>query len=144
VSDYNRRIIETFRANGGEVGGQYAGMPLLLLTTTGRRTGRPHTTPLAYLAQDGDLVVFASKGGAPTNPDWFHNLRAHPVATVEVGADRFEARARITAGEERARLFALQAERRPQFAGYAAGTSREIPVVVLSPAGGVLRKFQQT
>jgi deazaflavin-dependent oxidoreductase (nitroreductase family) len=144
VSDYNRRIIEKFRANGGKVGGQYAATPLLLLTTTGRRTGRPHTTPLAYLAQDGELVVFATKGGAPTNPDWFHNLRAHPVATVEVGAERFEAHARITAGDERARLYALQAERRPQFAEYAAATSREIPVVVLQPADGVLHNFQQT
>jgi deazaflavin-dependent oxidoreductase (nitroreductase family) len=144
VNEYNRRVIEEFRANGGHVGGPYAGMPLLLLTTTGARSGRPHTTPLAYLVDGDALVVFGTKGGAPTNPDWFHNLRASPCATVEVGTETFAARARIAAGEERARLFGRQAEQRPQFAEYAARTSRQIPVVVLSPSDGGLHSFSQT
>jgi len=144
VNEYNRRVIEEFRASGGRVGGAYLGTPLLLLTTTGARSGRPHTTPLAYLADGDTLVVFGTKGGAPTNPDWYFNLRASPIATVEVGTETFEARARITAGEERARLFARQAEQRPQFAEYEARTSREIPVVVLAPADGVLRRFPHT
>jgi deazaflavin-dependent oxidoreductase (nitroreductase family) len=135
VSDYNRRVIEEFRANGGAVGGAYAGGTLLLLTSAGARTGRPHTTPLMYLADGGRLVVFATKGGAPTNPDWYHNLRANPVAVVEVGTETLEVRATVARGEERRRLFAAQAERRPQFAEYAAVTTREIPVVVLEPLG---------
>jgi deazaflavin-dependent oxidoreductase (nitroreductase family) len=126
-------VIDEFRAKGGKVGGPYLGAPLLLLTTTGARSGRPHTTPLMYL-DDGDrLVVFGTKGGGPTNPDWYYNLLADPRATVEVGDDSFEVRARMTAGQERDRLFASQAERRPQFADYEAMTPRAIPVVVLEP-----------
>jgi deazaflavin-dependent oxidoreductase (nitroreductase family) len=144
VNEYNRRVIEEFRANGGRVGGAYLGTPLLLLTTTGARSGRPHTTPLVYLVDDDGLVVFGTKGGAPTNPDWYYNLRADPIATVEVGTETFEARARITAGDERARLFARQAERRPQLAEYQARTSREIPAVVLTPVDEALHSFRQT
>ena len=133
MNEYNRRVIEEFRANAGAVGGPYEGATLLLLTTTGARTGREHTTPLMYLADNGRLVVFGSKGGAPTNPDWYYNLRAHPLATVEVGRETVPMRASIAHGEERQRLFDAQVEVRPQFADYAARTSREIPVIVLEP-----------
>jgi len=131
MSEYNRRVIEEFRANGGKVGGPYEGATLLLLTTTGAKSGRPHTTPLMYLPDGERLVVFGTKAGAPTHPDWYYNLRANPTATVEVGPERFDVRATVTTGEERQRLFARQAELRPQFAEYAAKTTREIPVVAL-------------
>jgi deazaflavin-dependent oxidoreductase (nitroreductase family) len=131
VSDYNQRVIEEFRANGGVVGGGFERLPLLLLTTTGARSGRLRTTPLAYLEDAGRLVVFASAGGAPRNPGWYHNLRADPIATVELGVEQFEVRAIMAEGAERERLFAAQAARRPQFAEYQAKTSRTIPVVVL-------------
>ena len=129
-SDYNRRVIEEFRANSGRVAA-FEGATLLLLTTIGAKTRRVHTTPLVYLPDGEALVVFGTKGGAPTNPDWYHNLRANPTATVEVGDDRFEVRARIAAGEERERLFARQKSLRPQFAEYEAKSGRAIPVVVL-------------
>ena len=130
-SDWNHRIIEEFRSNGGKVGGSFEGAPMLLLTSTGAKTGRPHTTPLVYL-RDGDrLIVFASKGGAPTNPDWYHNLRAHEIATVEVGDETFEVKASISQGDERDRLYARQTRSRPQFADYATKTTRKIPVIVL-------------
>jgi deazaflavin-dependent oxidoreductase (nitroreductase family) len=141
VNEYNRRVIEEFRANGGQVGGSYLGTQLLLLTTTGAHSGRPHTTPLVYLLDGESLVVFGTKGGAPRNPDWYFNLRASPIATVEVGTESFDARARITSGDERARLFARQVERRPQFAEYEARTTREIPVVALMRANGALQRF---
>ena len=137
MNEYNRRVIETFRANGGEVGGPYAGSTLLLLTSIGARSGRPHTTPLVYLADGERLVVFGTKGGAPTNPDWYYNLRANPDAAIEVGTETIRVRATIASGEERERLFAAQAERRPHFAEYAAKTRREIPVVVLERLGPV-------
>jgi deazaflavin-dependent oxidoreductase (nitroreductase family) len=131
VSSYNSRIIDEFRANAGRVGGSYAGTALLLLTSTGAKSGRAHTTPLAYLEDGQRLVVFGSKGGGPTNPDWYHNLRANPDATVEVGAERFPVRARVAEGDERERLFSRQKELRPQFAEYERRTKRTIPVVVL-------------
>jgi deazaflavin-dependent oxidoreductase (nitroreductase family) len=131
MSEYNQRVIEEFRANGGKVGGPYEGAPLLLLTTTGARSGRPHTTPVMYLPDGDRLIVFGTKAGAPTHPDWYHNLRANPTATVEVGPERFDVRATITSGEERRRLFDRQAELRPQFAEYEAKTTREIPVIAL-------------
>ena len=136
MNEYNRRVIEAFRANGGAVGGPYTGATMLLLTTTGARTGRPHTTPLMYLPDGDRLVVFGTKGGAPTNPDWYHNVRANPLASVEVGTETRQVRATVASGEERRRLFAAQAERRPQFVEYAAMTAREIPVVVLEPLDG--------
>ena len=103
MSDYNRAIIEEFRANEGRVGGNFEGRPLLLLTTTGARSCRSYTKPLVYLPDDGRLVVFASKGGAPTNPDWYHNLMAHPDATIEVGTDEIPVRARLATPEIRFR-----------------------------------------
>lgn len=127
----NTPVIEELRANGGQLRGERAGQPLLLLTTTGARSGRPHTTPMLYLRDGERLVVFASKGGEPTHPDWFHNLQANPRAAVEVGAERFEVRAEVVTGPERDELFARQVALHPQFADYQAATTRQIPVVAL-------------
>ena len=128
----NQAVIDEFRANGGQMlTGTHAGRALLLLTTTGAKSGRPFTSPLAY-TRDGDrYVVIASKGGAPTNPDWYHNLVANPEVTVEVGAETFRARAIPAEGEERDRLYAAQAAERPVFAEYQQKTTRRIPVIVL-------------
>ncbi len=131
TSDWNRSIIEEFRANAGKVGGRFAGATVLLLTTKGARSGQPHTTPLVYLPDGERLVVFASKGGAPTNPDWYHNLRKHPEVSVEVGTEKFDARAVAATGQERDSLYARQAARFPAFADYEKRTTRKIPVVVL-------------
>ena len=133
-SDYNRRIIEEFRANGGTVTSHPARDQLLLLTTTGAKTGRRLTTPVMY-SRDGDrLLVYASKAGAPTHPAWYHNLVAHPRVTVEVGTETFEAEATVVTGEERDRLYNRHAERYPGFAEYQAKTTRTIPVVALTRA----------
>jgi deazaflavin-dependent oxidoreductase (nitroreductase family) len=133
-NDWNKAGIEEFRANGGKVGGQFDGSPLLLLTTAGAKTGRPYTTPVMYLPDGDRLVVFASKGGAPTNPDWYHNLVAHPTATVEVGTETYQVDAVVTTGEERDQLYARQAEQFPGFAEYEAKTTRTIPVIRLKRA----------
>jgi deazaflavin-dependent oxidoreductase (nitroreductase family) len=133
-NDWNKAVIEEFRANGGKVGGQFDGSPLLLLTTAGAKTGRPYTTPVMYLPDGDRLVVFASKGGAPTNPDWYHNLVAHPTATVEVGTETYQVDAVVTTGEERDQLYARQAEQFPGFAEYEAKTTRTIPVIRLKRA----------
>lgn len=131
VNDWNSKIIEEFRSNEGKVGGPFEGAPVLLLTTTGAKSGKRHTTPMMYLSEDGRFYVFASKAGAPTNPDWYHNLVANPTVTVEIGADSYEATAAPLAGEERDRIFAEQAQRYPGFAEYEAKTTRVIPVVEL-------------
>jgi deazaflavin-dependent oxidoreductase (nitroreductase family) len=133
-TDFNARIIDEFRANEGRVGGRFEGTPLLLLSHTGARSGRRRVNPLAYQSEGGRYVVFASKGGAPTNPDWYHNLRAHPNVTIEVGTDTIDVLASEATGEERERLFRAQAERLPQFAEYQRRTERAIPVIVLTPA----------
>jgi deazaflavin-dependent oxidoreductase (nitroreductase family) len=133
---FNQDIIDQFRAHGGTiVRGQFTGRALLLLTTTGARTGRHVTSPLAYTRSGDAYVVIASKGGAPTNPDWYHNLVANPDVNVVVGAESFAARARIAEGEERERLFAAQAALMPGFADYQRKTTRQIPVVVLERVG---------
>ena len=131
---FNRQLIEEFRANGGKVGGMFAGAPLLLLTTTGAKSGQQRVAPLAYTTDNGCLVVIASKGGAPTHPDWFHNLRANPEATVEVGTESYPVRATIPEGAERQRLFDQMAGQMPNFAEYQRNTTRKIPVVVLERA----------
>jgi deazaflavin-dependent oxidoreductase (nitroreductase family) len=129
--DPNANVIEEFRANQGRLGGMFDSMQLLLLTSTGAKTGRPFTKPLAY-TKDGDrYVIVASFGGAPTHPAWYHNLVAHPEVTVEVGADKFPAHATLTTGEERERLFNQHAAQYPQFNDYKAKTTRELPVFVL-------------
>jgi len=131
VNDFNRSLIEEFRANHGKVKGGFEGAPLLLLTTTGARSGRKHTTPVVYM-QDGErILVFGSKGGAPTNPAWYHNLVANPVVTVELPDEQFEARAVVTKGEERDRLFDRQKSLMPGFADYERKTTRQIPVIAL-------------
>jgi deazaflavin-dependent oxidoreductase (nitroreductase family) len=132
MSEFNRAIIEEFRANGGKVGGSFEGAHVLLLTSTGAKSGQRRTTPLMYMPDGERMVIFASKGGAPTNPAWYHNLRANRSATVEVGADTVDVDAAVTSGEERERLFKRQAELYPQFAEYAEKTTREIPVVALT------------
>jgi deazaflavin-dependent oxidoreductase (nitroreductase family) len=132
VSDYNARIIEEFRANEGRVGGHWQGRDLLLLTTRGRRSGREYTTPMVYTRDGERLLVYASQGGSPDHPDWYLNLVANPEVVVEVGADRYQARATPLEGEERDREFAAQTERSPQFGQYQAQTDRVIPVVALT------------
>ncbi|MGH2409704.1 MAG: nitroreductase family deazaflavin-dependent oxidoreductase [Chloroflexota bacterium] len=132
---FNAGIIAEFRAHGGKVGGPFAGAPLLLLTTTGAKSGRRTTTPLMYAEDGGRLIVFASKAGAPENPARYHNLLAHPEVTLEVGTETFTAKATPITGEERDRLYDEQAARNPGFAEYQAKTSRKIPVVALKRAG---------
>ena len=133
MSDYDAAIIEEFRANAGRLGGSWEGRDLLLLTTTGRKSGRPHTKPMVY-TRDGDrLLVYASKGGAPSHPDWYLNLATDPHVVVEVGPNRYDAIATPLEGEERDREFAAQAERNPVFGDYERKTSRVIPVVALTP-----------
>jgi deazaflavin-dependent oxidoreductase (nitroreductase family) len=131
MKDWNRQVIDEFHANGGKVGGPFEGAPLLLLTTTGAKSGKKSTTPLMYLPDGDRMFIFASKGGSPTNPDWYHNLVAHPNATVEVGTDKFDVTATVVTGEERDRIYAEQSKRYPNFAEYQEKTTRRIPVVEL-------------
>jgi deazaflavin-dependent oxidoreductase (nitroreductase family) len=130
-NDWNRQIIEEFRANGGKVGGMFANANLLLLTTTGAKSGQRRVNPLGYLAEGDRLFIFATKRGEPTNPDWYHNLLAHPDVTVEVGTETFEATATVLPDEERDRIYAKQAALVPTFANYQSKTDRIIPVVEL-------------
>ena len=132
VTDFNQAIIDEFRANGGRVGGGFAGAPMVLLHHTGAKTGAERVSPLVYQAHDDGFVVFGSKGGAPTHPQWYRNLVAHPDATVEVGTETVPVRARTATGDERERIWAKQKELMPGFADYeqTAG-DREIPVVIL-------------
>ena len=127
----NLRVIEEFRAHRGSVPGRSSGFPLLLLTTTGAKSGQRRTTPVAYLQDGLRLVVFASKGGGPTSPDWYHNLVANPTVTIEAGPETYEARAVVAMGEERDRLYARQADLYPVFGEYQQKTARRIPVVIL-------------
>lgn len=132
-NDFNARIIEEFRANQGRVGAPFEGSTLLLLHHRGAKSGKTRVNPLVYL-RDGDrYVVFASKAGAPTNPDWYHNLKAHPNVTIEVGPETIEAMASEAAPEERDRLFRAQVERSSQFGEYQQKTDRIIPAMVLTP-----------
>jgi len=132
MSDWNTAIIEEFRANGGQAGGNFEGKPLLLLHHTGARTGTGRVSPLMYQAVDDHYAVFASKAGADTNPDWFHNLAAHPDTEVEVGSEVVAVRARIAEGDERERIWTQQKAEWPFFAEYEQKTARtHIPVIVL-------------
>lgn len=132
----NQRVIAEFRAHGGRVGGYFAGIPLLLLTTTGAKSGGPHTAPLGYLADGSRYVVFAAAGGASSGPDWYRNLVADPRATVGVGTEVLEATAVVTTGEERDALFERHAAVQPQLALYQSRTTRQIPVIALSRRAG--------
>jgi deazaflavin-dependent oxidoreductase (nitroreductase family) len=132
MSDFNRAVIEEFRANDGKVGGGFAGAPMVLLTTTGAKSGEKRVNPLVGLVDGGTLYVVASKAGAPTSPDWYHNLLANPEVEVEFGGDRFEATAvPIVSGAERDRLYAAQVAAQPGFADYEKATTRVIPIVEL-------------
>ncbi len=135
MNDFNAQIIDEFRANEGRVGGPFEGAPMVLLTTTGAKSGVRRTTPLVCLEGEGGTVyVFASKAGAPTNPAWYHNLVAHPDVTVEHGTERYAATAVPLSGAERDDVFARQAALRPNFADYQEKTERTIPVVALQRA----------
>ena len=131
VNDWNAQIISEFRANGGKVGGPFEGATVLLLTHTGAKSGKKRTNPLVYLAQGDRMYVFASKGGAATNPDWYHNLLANPASTVEVGTETYAVEAQPLTGAERDRIWKIQSELQPTFAGYQRNTRRKIPVVAL-------------
>ena len=131
--DFNAKVIDEFRANQGRVGGKWERTPLLLLHHTGAKSGKQRVNPLAYLRDDGRYVVIASKGGAPSNPGWYHNLKAQPHVTIEVGTKTIDVVASEATGEERERLFRTQAGRSPQLAEYERKTVRVIPVIVLTP-----------
>ena len=128
---YNRALIEEFRTNGGKVTGMFEGAPLVLVTTTGAKSGQPRIAPVAYTRDGDNVVIIASKGGAPTSPDWFHNLVANPDVTVELPDETYAARAIVPEGAERDRLFNAMAAKMPNFAEYQKATTRVIPVVVL-------------
>ena len=128
---FNEKLIDEFRANGGKVGGVFAGRPMMLLTTTGKKSGEPRVAPLVYSTDGDDVVVIASKGGAPTNPDWYYNLLTNSTVTAEVGTETYQAEALVVSGEERQRLYDAQATEMPMFAEYQKNTEREIPVIVL-------------
>lgn len=135
ADDWNQQIITEFRANGGRVGGQFEGAPMLLLHTTGRRSGQERVNPMMYLDLDGHRYVFASKAGADTDPDWYRNLVAEPSVTAEVGTETYAATAVPLSGAERDRVYDEQARRYPGFAEYQQKTARVIPVVELVRAG---------
>lgn len=131
MEELNSPIIDEFRSNGGKIGGQFIGKNLLLLHTIGAKSRQPRVNPLGYM-EDGDaFVIIASKGGAPTNPDWYHNILAHPDVELEVETERFKAHATIPEREERDRLFANFVKQEPGFGEYQKNTSRLLPVVLL-------------
>jgi deazaflavin-dependent oxidoreductase (nitroreductase family) len=132
-ADFNTQVIEEFRANGGKAGGMFEGMPLVLVHNVGAKSGKEYVTPLVYLADGDDVVIFASKGGAPENPGWYHNLKAEPNVSIEVGDRKLDALATEATGDERDRLYSAQEVVQPQFGEYATKTDRKIPVIVLSP-----------
>lgn len=139
ANNWNEKVIADFRANGGQVGGPFEGAPMVLVHHRGRRSGRDHVNPMMYLASehgDGAIYVFASKAGAPTNPDWYYNLTTAGAGTVELGTGSFAVTVRELGGEERDRIYAEQARRYPGFAEYAQKTAglRTIPVLELTPA----------
>ena len=129
----NQRIIDEFRENKGKVGGRFEGRTLLLLHTKGAKTQEERINPVAYVRDDGRYVVIASKGGAPTNPDWYYNILANPQVTVEVGTEQFQARAEVAEEPERTRLYDKMVEMMPGFDEYRRKTTRKIPVIVLTP-----------
>ena len=133
INNWNTKIIDEFRANDGKVGGQFEAVPLLLMHTTGARSGKERINPLACQNLGGPIAVFASKAGADTHPDWFHNITANPAVTVEFGTSIRSYRARIAGGNERETIWSKQKHDYPGFADYEAKTSREIPVIILDP-----------
>ena len=135
MADWNSKIIEEFRANEGKVGGPFEGAPLLLLHTVGARTGQPRVNPMMYRPVPGGYAVFASKGGAPTNPDWYHNLQAHPDVEAEIGTETVKLRARVARGAERDQIWEAHKAANPGFGDYERKTARQIPVILLEPVG---------
>lgn len=133
MSDWNAEVIEEFRSNEGRVGGPFQGAPLLLLHTTGVKTGKERINPLMYRKYGDRFAIFASKGGAPSNPDWYRNLLANLKVKIEVGTQTIQATARVAQSEERERLWTAQKREYPTFATYEANTKRQIPVVILDP-----------
>jgi deazaflavin-dependent oxidoreductase (nitroreductase family) len=130
--DFNTNLIKDLRAHGGEAsGGPFKGRDVLVLSTQGAKTGEERETPIVYSWDDGKHVIVASKGGAPTNPHWYHNLRTHPIVTVEAKGEKFKARAKVIDGEEYERLYKQHADLNPGFWDYRKKTSRKIPVIVL-------------
>jgi deazaflavin-dependent oxidoreductase (nitroreductase family) len=132
--DWNSGIIKEFRANGGKVGGPFEGASLLLLHTTGAKSGQERVNPVMYRRVDGSYAVFASKAGAPTNPDWYHNLVANPEVRAEIGDETVPLIARVASGDERERIWTAHKAANPGFAEYEGKTTRQIPVVILEPA----------
>lgn len=136
MSDWNAKIIEEFRANGGKVGGQFEGAPMIIMHTIGAKTGAEREIPVVYFPQaDGTIVVIASKAGAPTNPDWYHNILAHPHFDVEVGTEQFPVDALDLSGTTRDEVWAQAVAAMPGFGEYQQKTSRVIPVLRLTRAG---------
>jgi deazaflavin-dependent oxidoreductase (nitroreductase family) len=134
VTEFDRRTVEEFRANGGKVGGALAGTPLVLIHHIGARSGIEHVTPLAYSAQgDGVIAIVASNGGSPRHPAWYHNLKANPAVTVELGTQRFTATADEQAGPARAELWSQLVLESPDLAVFATRTERSIPLLLLRP-----------
>lgn len=132
MSDFNKQIIEEFRTNDGKVGGYFANNTLLLLHTTGAKSGQEHVNPLVTF-EDGDrLVVVASKGGAPSHPDWYYNLLANPIVTVEYGTEKFQAQATVASEPERTELYEKMESKMASFTEYKEKAGRVIPVVTLS------------
>jgi deazaflavin-dependent oxidoreductase (nitroreductase family) len=134
-TEYNAKIIGEFRANEGHVGGTWQETPLLLLHHTGTKSGVSRVNPVAYLPDDRGYLIWAANGGAPRNPDWYHNLKAHPNTRIEVGTEVIDVAAEVATGAERKRLFTRAAERYPQLADLARKTNRVIPMLILTPRG---------
>ena len=132
VLAFNERNIAEFRSSGGKLGGPFEGAPVLLLTTVGAKSGQPRTSPMMYLSDGDRIIVFASNEGRDTHPSWYHNIRANPSAVVEVGTEKYPVTATEITGDEHDRIYAVQAERYPGFAGYQARTERIIPVIALT------------
>ena len=133
INDFNEQIMAEFRANAGQVGGPFTGVPMVIVHHTGAKSGIVRHAPLAYLPDGEKVVIFASKGGDPTNPAWYHNLLANPETVIELGADIVPVRVREALGAERDELFERQKQAMPPFADYEARTTRVIPVLVLEP-----------
>jgi deazaflavin-dependent oxidoreductase (nitroreductase family) len=131
MNDFNQTIIAEFRANGGKLGGQFDGTTMLLLHHKGAKSGTERVNPLAYQQVGENVAVFASKGGAPTNPDWYYNLLAHPTTTVEIGTETVPVVARVAGNDERTKIWEKQKKDAPGFADYEKNTPRQIPVVIL-------------
>ena len=136
MNDFNKQVIKEYVTNEGNVGGMFEGTPLLLLTTTGAKSGQPRTSPLIYVTDGDRLVIIASKGGAATHPDWYHNIVANPEVTVALGTEKFPARAEIAAEPERTRLFNAVMEFWPPLRQYEQNTKRTMPVIILNRVQG--------